>query len=147
MPNDSSVEAAYLNAYAIERCFDNAFSNETDRTVEVPAGKTYFIGPVTVKDISNVTFLVQGTIAAIDDVYSWSYDSSFKNVFDFNNCSDLTFTGKGEIDGQGFVWWWHTILVTIHKGRPHLVYMEKTRNVVIEDIHFKNSPMFHLNLR
>eukprot|EP00730_Choanoeca_flexa_P005330 TRINITY_DN11927_c0_g3_i10.p1 TRINITY_DN11927_c0_g3~~TRINITY_DN11927_c0_g3_i10.p1 ORF type:complete len:327 (+),score=57.78 TRINITY_DN11927_c0_g3_i10:422-1402(+) len=45
----------------------------------------------------------------------------------------------------GYDWWVLTILNAIH-SRPHMLVMNQCQHVVIKDLHFYDSPQFHLRL-
>jgi hypothetical protein len=68
------------------------------------------------------------------------------DLMNFEDSSDIKLTGDGTIDGQGFQWWVREWMVLNKHSRPHLLHMHKCRNVVIENITWLNSPMYHLTL-
>ncbi len=63
--------------------------------------------------------------------------------------TDVTFTGGGVIDGNGFVWWPEAEKARqIKPGytlpRPNLIVIERSQNLRFENITLQNSPKFHL---
>ena len=56
------------------------------------------------------------------------------------NCSDIVFRGKGEIDGQGFMWWVREVLKENDLGRPQLLRIENGKNIEFKEIKVRNSP-------
>ena len=61
------------------------------------------------------------------------------------DCHNILIEGKGLFDGQGYDWWWYVILTTID-NRPVILNMNQCTNVLIRQLHFFNSPMYHLFL-
>jgi polygalacturonase len=65
------------------------------------------------------------------------------------NLEDVTFTGGGKIDGNGFVWWPEAEKARQKKSgytlpRPNLIEIQRGKNLRFENIALQNSPKFHL---
>jgi polygalacturonase len=65
------------------------------------------------------------------------------------NLADVTFTGRGVIDGGGAAWWPEAEKARRIKSgytlpRPNLIVLERCTNVCVENITLQNSPKFHL---
>jgi polygalacturonase len=58
----------------------------------------------------------------------------------------LEFHGTGTLDGQGYWWWMREYLVLNYANRPHMLRMDRCRNVKISGIRWVNSPMYHMFL-
>ena len=63
--------------------------------------------------------------------------------------ADVTFTGGGTIDGNGFVWWPAAETARQKKSgytlpRPNLISIERGKNLRFENLTLQNSPKFHL---
>lgn len=63
--------------------------------------------------------------------------------------TDVTFTGRGTIDGNGFVWWPAAEKARQIKSgytlpRPNLIVLERAKNLRLENLTLQNSPKFHL---
>ena len=63
----------------------------------------------------------------------------------------MTINGGGKIDGRGYIWWLNSWLVTKKytpggTSRPHLIAVDKTKNLTVHDLTLKNSPCFHLKI-
>jgi len=63
--------------------------------------------------------------------------------------TDVTFTGGGKIDGNGFVWWPEAEKARQLKPgytlpRPNLLEIQRSKNLRFENITLQNSPKFHL---
>lgn len=62
--------------------------------------------------------------------------------------TEVTFTGEGTIDGNGFVWWPEAEKARqIKPGytlpRPNLIVLERCKNLRLENVTLQNSPKFH----
>lgn len=146
---------------AIESCARNGGG-----TVFLPPGR-YLTGAVSLR--SHITFEV-GPGAVIlgsqdpadyplrDNLYGTGrkYISSLIYA---DQVEDITITGRGTIDGQGQIWWkrqWFAFpkkgmpeaktpedqaeAKKIANGRPHLIEISRSKDVVIERLHLINSP-------
>jgi polygalacturonase len=63
--------------------------------------------------------------------------------------TDVTFTGEGKIDGNGFVWWPAAEAARQKKSgytlpRPNLIVIERSKKLRFENLTLQNSPKFHL---
>ena len=58
----------------------------------------------------------------------------------------LTITGGGTINGHGKAWWNKWVLDPPDKKRPKLVNIGASTDVLVEKMHFVDSPSFHLQL-
>ncbi len=75
--------------------------------------------------------------------------SDFVPFISGKDLTDVTFTGEGTIDGNGFVWWPEAEKARQIKSgytlpRPNLVVIERTKNLRFENLTLQNSPKFHL---
>lgn len=68
------------------------------------------------------------------------------SFWEIHDSQDLHFMGNGTVDGQGYWWWMRDYLVLNYANRPHLLRMDRVKNVEIEGIMWLNSPMYHLFL-
>ena len=57
---------------------------------------------------------------------------------------DIVFRGKGEIDGQGYMWWVREILGKNSNGRPMMIYVWKGKNLEFSGITLRNGPLYHI---
>ena len=101
--NDSSVEAAVKNSQTISTALQNATQGSA---VLVPKYSKYYIFSVAVAGLKQVQLQVEGTLIAISNITAWPVsENSYQNVLHFSNCSELSLTGPGTIDRQGYRWW------------------------------------------
>jgi polygalacturonase len=125
--------------------------------------------PLLVENVYNVTFIVDGDVVASSDNINWPNHTDWHmakhanysmnsgrlggsdfgpviSFWEFHDSDGLQFRGSGQVDGQGYWWWMRDYLVLNHGNRPHLLRMDRVRNVRIEGIRWVNSPMYHLFL-
>lgn len=150
--DDNSFRAAQANSRAIQRAFlaANRLPTFADRTVEVPAGSTYYILNSTMSELHDVTLQLDGTLMLFNRLEAWPVDGTRGwYALEFTNCSGVTVTGNGGglIDGQGWDFWVATLLGRSHSKRPTLLSMDYCQNVLIEHINLRNGPRFHLYLK
>ena len=50
------------------------------------------------------------TIVSLNECIDERNNLEIENFFNIINAQDVTFKGKGEIDGQGYMWWVREIL-------------------------------------
>jgi polygalacturonase len=60
---------------------------------------------------------------------------------------NLKITGKGWLDGQGFMWWIREFLQKNIHRRPNMVSMERCVDLEWEGLSMKNSPRYHVQPR
>jgi polygalacturonase len=96
-------------------------------------------------------------VAATDDALfrkttgtaAWAANS-YLATLNIADAENVAVTGEGRIDGQGAVWWEKWRAQTRATGtrpgadRPRLVYVVRSRNVLLQGVKFYNSPSFHL---
>ena len=74
--------------------------------------------------------------------------SDFIPFMSGKDLTDVSFTGSGTIDGNGFVWWPEAEKARQIKSgytlpRPNLIVIERSKNLRMENITLQNSPKFH----
>jgi hypothetical protein len=117
--------------------------------------------PFDVRNLSDVTFQIDGTVYASNNWKHWPVAvgeerlekkdglnkedhkryQHFWQIWDSNN---LRVEGKGLIDGQGYMWWIREILqLNIHQ-RPNLIIVNYVTGFEWSGVTLKNSPRFHM---
>ena len=153
--NDDSLEASATNAKAIMAALidiNNSTDIANDRTLIIPKGFTYGIVAITLNGLHNITLQIDGNLQALDDIKNWptsgsGHNTTYMDVFRFQSCSNIRLSGSGNVDGRGYSWWEGAILATLKSDhRPHLFTFNDCVDIVIEDVRFKDSPSFHINL-
>lgn len=154
IPNQDHVSAQFANQQAFIKAVLTANSTSTgERVVRVPKGSYYFM-PMTMNNIHNVSILIEGRMAASKSILKWPKQPDGKYFQDFiscHQCSYLTISGGGRIDGRGYHWWLVCILddkkyLENQNYRPHLIHLTQNTHTVIHDIILKNSAQFHLKM-
>lgn len=129
--------------------------------------------PLLIENVSNVTFQVDGYVMCSADHINWPNHTDWHmerqqhymesepeghkrlrgsdygpviSFWEIHDSEGLHFTGTGTVDGQGYWWWMRDYLVLNYGNRPHLLRMNRVRNVEIDTIKWVNSPMYHLFL-
>ena len=151
IPNDSSATSVFKNGKALEAAFRFANSSD-DRKIVVEFGKTYHMLPSTSSLLFNLydlTLQIDGSLIAWGgDIALWTKDNRNKTIsfISLSNCKNITIRGNGVIEGLGYRWWWHVILIG-DDNRPNLLDIHDSQNIVIDGLTFSNSPQYHINLR
>ena len=145
-----------LDTKAIQKALD-ACGKAGGGTVEFPAG-TYLSQPLTLRTGTTVRLEAGAMLLASTNQSDfmkvpgdWLQAKSSGDFIPFiggNDLMDVTFTGKGAIDGNGAVWWEEAEKARQKKPgytlpRPNLIVLERCKNVQMEDITLQNSPKFH----
>ena len=96
--------------------------------------------------------MIDGTLSFAKDIKAWPKDDKGRvlECFYLENLTNVTFTSsgdKGTFDGNGEVWWGLPGIGYLINGgnRPRLFHIINPKEVLVEKIFFKNSPMhtFH----
>ena len=99
--DETSVESESTNAYAFTQAIlaANSSLNE-DNTVEISAGQTFSLLPISVDQVSNIDFKIDGTLLASKNFRAWNTTSiAIANFLHFEQSENLTFSGTGVVDG------------------------------------------------
>lgn len=145
-----------LDTQAIQKALD-ACGAADGGTVLFPAG-TYLSQPLTLRSKTTMRLEAGAMLLATTNQRDfmkvpgdWLKAKSSGDFVPFiggKDLTDVTFTGKGTIDGNGVAWWaaarnprpaepGYTL------PRPNLIMLEHCRNVRLENITLQNSPKFH----
>jgi polygalacturonase len=148
VPDDSSYRTSLRNGAALTSALIAA-NLGPDKTVTISAGKVYTMLPSTpVSDLVGVTIVFDGTIYAwrgYEDDWPEDANGGALSLVTLLNVEGLTITGSGVMDGQGYRWWWKTIL-TGKDNRPVLIDIEHAKDTLIQGITLKNGPKYHFSL-
>jgi polygalacturonase/pectin methylesterase-like acyl-CoA thioesterase len=114
-------------------------------TVEFPpAAGAYLSGPITLSSNLNVQLDAGATLRALPfGTYPKSTTSPSHFITIASGSSNVEFSGGGAIDGDGAAWWTAFDAGTI-TGRPRLVQINKSSNMLFSGIRVLNSPNFNL---
>jgi polygalacturonase len=118
------------------------------RTVLVPAGSQYWMLPhAPMIGLTNVTLLLSGDIQAwTSNLTLWPNDTSGSalNLLEIDGSTGVTITGGGNVYGNGYGWWWLTLLALIPDNRPLLLAMNHCAGVTLTNVSWVNSPRYHV---
>ena len=151
IPNDPSYPTVILNGQAFEMAIKTANSSQFDRIVLIDSNETYHMLPSGVQfGLSDIIIHIDGKIIAWEgDISQWTREeksNSTISLISFTDSKNITFSGKGVIEGLGYRWWWDVILGS-HDNRPNLLEMENAVDTKIQGLTFSNSPKYQVNLR
>jgi polygalacturonase len=145
-----------LDTKAIQQALD-ACGKAGGGTVRFSPG-TYVSQPLTLRTKTTVLLEAGATLLAStnqSDFLKLSGDwlkaksgSDFIPFIAGKNLTDMTFTGRGVIDGNGAVWWEEAEKARqkvpgYTLPRPNLIGLTRCKNVRFENLTLQNSPKFH----
>jgi polygalacturonase len=145
-----------LDTRAIQQAFD-ACGKAGGGTVRFPPG-VYLSQPLTLRTKTTVLLEAGATLLAHTnhadfmkvpgDWLKASASGDFIALLSGKDLEDITFTGKGTIDGNGGVWWPEAEkarqrVTGYTLPRPNLVTLQRCKNVRMTGITLQNAPKFH----
>mmetsp|Transcript_17279 Transcript_17279/g.29008 ORF Transcript_17279/g.29008 Transcript_17279/m.29008 type:complete len:323 (+) Transcript_17279:12-980(+) len=142
-------KVALHNSDALQKAILSANSSADDRTVLIPAGKTYVMANSTLMNLHDVTIQVEGMVRFSDYIDGYPLDENDDRIVDamwwFYDCTGIHITGKGTLDGQGLKWW--RLCYTGIDNRPKLIQYSEVRDITLEYVTLLNSPNWFVNLK
>ena len=125
--------------------------NRTLQTTLLPGdellfpNKTFHLqGGVTCSGLRNITLRFDGTLKFANERKAWPKNpkGGVMNCLEFEDAEDLTLTssGTGVLDGNGKAWWGAAQYAIHAEDRPKLLQVTDAARVVVEHLHFLNSP-------
>ena len=148
IPVVNTYDAAARNSEAIMKAFAAANEADSDRTVVVPKlpnDEAFYIIPVDLENMRDITFKVDGTLRVNDWIEKWDSENYPSGIVMFTEANNVRITGGGVIDGQGLKWW-QLGMSGKADFRSDLVHIKQSQNVEVDSITLLNSPKFHLHL-
>jgi len=134
-------DAACINSESFLKALSAANASSTDRTVEWPADKTFYMRNIEVNNLHDITIHVNGDVKINDDINKWEDDSG-RGVIDISDSTFITVLGHGTVDGQGQKWWRKAY--TGVDNRWYLFQFTRCQYLEFYDVHLINSQKFHL---
>ncbi|KAK6158371.1 hypothetical protein DH2020_005685 [Rehmannia glutinosa] len=125
----------------------------------IPPGE-YLTGPFNLTSRMTLYFAKGAVIKATTDTEHWpliaplpSYGRGrerpggrYMSFIHGDGLHDVIITGEnGTIDGQGGVWWNMWRQRTLQFTRPNLIELMNSRNIIISNVIFKNSPFWNIH--
>jgi polygalacturonase len=147
------VDGSASSTASIQRAIDLC-GNSGGGTVYIPAGR-FVVGTLWMR--RNITLYLDSGATLLGDSNPDSYPlwrtqwegpnsrSVHAPLIAGEGLTNITITGRGVIDGRGQTWWQAFDQGKLANPRPHLVRLVDCRDVLIEGIHFVNSPRWTIN--
>lgn len=139
---DSCVGAAAAGGLG-DRQTDGAPPGASQVVLE--AGLTFLTWPLRIKGARNFILRVDGTLqvapipANVSDSQRWPSE-----VVAIDSADGLTICGTGAVDGDGGSGWWQMRRKTPSMKAPKLFGIKDSTNLLVRDLHLRNSPQFHM---
>jgi len=131
------------NTTAIQNAINAAATNSAGGIVEIPAaGSPYLCGPLAMSNKVNLQIDSGATLMMLP---FGSWPNSSTPFINGSSLHDVTISGSGTIDGQGAAWWGE--FNTNGVARPNFINFSSTTRLLIQDVHLRNPPTFHLMLK
>jgi len=110
-----------------------------------PANSTYYLmGGIIATKLRNNIIRLDGTLIFVDNQRAWPRRENGRvlECLFFDDIENVTFTSStvGVLDGGGRAWWGILKYIEIGENRPRLLTIANSRNLLIENFFFKNSP-------
>ncbi|XP_043725999.1 probable polygalacturonase At1g80170 [Telopea speciosissima] len=133
---------AFKNAWEVACCLPSR------STLEVPAGKTYLVGPIDFGGPceSKVTLRIFGTIIAPKDPHFWDGLNRRRWLY-FHNLNHLIVEGGGTINGMGQEWWSRSCKINTTnpcRHAPTAIAFHLCQNLKVRNIMTINSQQMHI---
>lgn len=145
-----TVPCARANGWA----FITALRTSTRGDEVVIAGNEtlYFIPNTTdgsepiLDGLDSLVIRIDGRILLHDDTSAWPMvaDDEYYNAIHIRQGANVTITGSGSIDGQGYTWWRKFLFNQIPRKRPTMIFLEYMNNTLVEHISLYDSPRFNI---
>jgi len=143
IPEDLSDATAWHNGRLLNETLNSLLPGD----VFFIANKTFLtMGGIQAWYLDSVTFMLDGTLMFSDNMDDWPrYDGGdVIDCFRIDNSTNMTFTssGLGTFEGQGGTWWGIPGIGYLTRGenRPKLFQMDHSKDVLVENLFFKDSP-------
>ena len=141
IPRLQTYDAAYHNFLLFNTTLNSLKPGDT---FFIPNNSFALIGGISNSGLNNVTFLIDGTLIFSDDRSTWptNENGDVLECIYLENISNIKFTstGKGTLDGNGRKWWGAIKFLKHQEDRPRLLHIKYSKNVLVENILFKDSP-------
>jgi len=137
-------DGATDNARAIQKAIKSVSGK--GGCVTIPAG-VFLSGPIQLASHVELRLEKSATLRLLP--FSKSYPQANGRCVSFitaQNCTDITISGEGAIDGQGAPWWPAARANQI-TSRPQLIALDECERVLFENFKTLNPPNTHFSLR
>ncbi|HEX3624189.1 MAG TPA: glycoside hydrolase family 28 protein [Verrucomicrobiae bacterium] len=149
----AKTDGTTLDTTPIQKALDEC-GESGGGTVEFPAG-VYLSQPIVLRGETTFKLDSGATLLAVTNQSDfmktpgdWLKARSSGDFVPFitgKHLKNITFTGRGTIDGNGYVWWGEAEKARqrvpgYSLPRPNLLILQQCKNVVIENVTLQNSP-------
>lgn len=142
-PDDDSYETALKNGQLMNETLN---SLEPGDVFFIPNSTYTLVGGIVAQDIFGVTIQIDGTLNFTSDRETWPKNANgdVMECIHLENLKDVLFTssGKGTLNGNGRPWWGAIKFLKYQEDRPRLMHIVTSKNVIIENLLFKDSPFW-----
>jgi polygalacturonase len=135
---------AQQNAGALLKALLAANASATDRTIVIPAGRSYYMYAINSTNLSNINIQIDGVLKYSDEISKWPATNNYA-LLNFDNCEGIHLTGSGMIDGQGLNWWRYCY--TGVDERPDMISFQESRDLSISNLYLYSSPKYSINFK
>ncbi|KAI3787497.1 hypothetical protein L1987_42008 [Smallanthus sonchifolius] len=150
-----------LNTVAFQNAifYLKSFTDKGGAQLYVPSGK-WLTGSFNLTNHLTLFLEKEAVILGSQDIEHWkvvdplpSYGRGidlpgqrYRSLITGENLNDVVITGdNGTIDGQGSIWWDSYGSSTLNYSRPHIVEFINSKDIVISNITFLNSPAWTIH--
>nr|XP_043621889.1 probable polygalacturonase [Erigeron canadensis] len=150
-----------LNTVAFQNAifYLKSFTDKGGAQLYVPSGK-WLTGSFNLTSHLTLFLEKEAVILGSQDIDHWkvidplpSYGRGidlpgqrYRSLITGENLNDVVITGdNGTIDGQGSVWWESFDSNTLNHSRPHIVEFINSKDIVVSNITFLNSPAWTIH--
>lgn len=122
----------------------SAIASCASGTIVIPSGTTYYINSAfSFAGCSGCSFQIEGTLKVASNTDYWGGRQAIFLMSGINGAKVFSSTGSGVIDGNGQNAYDLFASDSTYK-RPTLFYITNSKNVVVQNLRFKNAPnVFH----
>ncbi|KAI3318393.1 glycoside hydrolase family 28 protein [Xylariaceae sp. AK1471] len=113
-------------------------------TIVIPASTTYYVNSVfSFKGCAGCTLQVEGLLKVASDTDYWNGKAAIFDLSSITGAKIYSSTGAGVIDGNGQDAW-DRFASDSSYARPTLFWINGSKNVIVQNLKFKNAPnVFH----
>lgn len=120
-------------------------------TLYVPDGVFYTMGGImNTYALSDIVLQIDGTLSFSANRTTWplQHNGEVCECILLTNVDNVLITSstEGTLDGNGHAWWGGDQYIQYEENRPKLLYILNVRGLVIENMYFKNSPFWTVNV-
>ena len=139
-----------INTKAIQAAIDHCAA-AGGGTIVIPQGK-FVSGALFLKPHVNVLLTAGGALVGSSDIadfptaphvrFEGHFQEHATSLLNVDHCDGFHLTGPGVLNGNGPAYW----KANLPTGRPRLCEICNSKDVVIDSVHFTNSPSWNLHL-